>query len=439
MNSNLKLLSAGLLVAALAGCGGGGGGEMEETPPPTPEEECLAGGGVVYEDGACKTAEDLKNEGAAEEGAKRDQEDADDQAAADAIAAQKAAETLRRVLNTAINGTDAGATPDADPATDLSYSLVVTATGPAGLKANDAYESRSVSVTGRAFNLEYSGELTEGKVTVTGVADVDGTSVSSTRAKAAVFATSGQKNHSVNTAVGTTNAVFRTSGTYHGVSGTFECDPRTEGTACASQVTTDGVLSLILGTWTFAPSSLTANVSDGSAVLFGWWTNDLGKDDEVARVFYGPEDAAANSTFNLGGTATYSGSAVGQYAIHRGVGAANDSGAFTADAMLEIEYGGLTAGDSTVSGMIDGFMGADGMARDWTVELESADMENGAWTAGTTVWTMGGTKGASGGNWRGATYGGRATATPSATSGAFNASHGNIGNMIGAFGADLDN
>ena len=60
MNSTWKLLPAGLLVAALAGCGGGGGGEMmEPEPDPTPEEQCSAAGNI-WDDGECKTAEDLR-------------------------------------------------------------------------------------------------------------------------------------------------------------------------------------------------------------------------------------------------------------------------------------------------------------------------------------------------------------------------------------------
>ena len=78
MNSNLKLLPAALLVAvlALAGCGGGGSDDMtpDPMPMPTPEEECLAGGGVVYEDGVCKTADDLRAEGRDAEAERREAE-----------------------------------------------------------------------------------------------------------------------------------------------------------------------------------------------------------------------------------------------------------------------------------------------------------------------------------------------------------------------------
>ena len=56
----------------------------------------------------------------------------------------------------------------------------------------------------------------------------------------------------------------------------------------------------------------------------------------------------------LQGTATYSGGAAGKYALHSTTGGTNDAGHFTADATLEANFN-----NDTVSGTIDGFMGAD--------------------------------------------------------------------------------
>lgn len=433
MNSNWKLLSAGLLVAALAGCGGGSGDDEMEMPP-TPEEACAAMGQgyAIDSDGECKSLDDAREEGADAEGDKRDQEDADEQAAADAKAAQEAAQALRAALVAAIGGARDGDLT-ANPGDDYFVNAVPAA---AALRGEDAHMSMSVAVMGEPFNEEYT--LTNGSITLT----ANTGDFPYNRAKASAFSTSGSKNHSNNTLVDG-NARFRTTGTYHGVAGTFTCAPRAAGTPCSSDVSGTQEFTLANGEWTFTPSSASANVMDGNAAKYGWWTDDIGKATREARVYFGAgDDAEPRTDFGGGGKATYKGEAVGQYAIHRGVGADNDSGAFTADATIEANFASTGA---TVSGMIDGFMGADGNARDWTVELQRASLASGVWapeattgttTPGTTVWTMDGdNKAAAAGGWNGAMYGGSTTATPTAVAGAFAAEHGNIGNMIGAFGA----
>ncbi len=416
MNSNWKLLPATLLVAvlALAGCGGGG----DSTPTgPTPEEEANQ---------RADEAEQRADQAEADLEAER-QRQADEKAAADAKAAQEAAETLRRVLATAISGA-ADSTATDNPVTD--YVVTVAAAGPAGLKDNDAYKSMTVSVMGKPFNKEYT-SISDGVVTLVD-ADTEQDAFPVSRYDVPAFGTSGTKTHIHNGVTSNGTARFTTTGSYHGVAGTFTCT----GT-CTSTWTTADALDLG-GTWTFKPDNPSANVMDGNAVQYGWWTNDLGKTaTEVARVYYGPKDMNAFE-YAGGGTATYKGSAVGQYAVHRGAGAENDSGMFTADATLNADFGT----DAEISGMIDGFMGADGMARDWMVELRAATIATGAWADGMTVWTMGGDKGSVGGNWRGATYGPGDTPdtgmTPAAVAGSFSAVHGNIGNMIGAYGADVE-
>ncbi len=432
-------MSATLLAGALAlaGCGGSSNGEgmvddMDDML--TPEEQCDAENGE-FVDGECKSAADLQAELDAKEKA-----DADEKAAADAKMAQVDAAALRAALAKAIGG-DVDVSTTANPGND--YFVTVAAAGPSGLKDNDAYKDMVVSVAGKTFSKQYP-SISNGVVTLV----TDGTPQAdfpSSRIKVAAFGTSGQKTHTANGVNSRGAARFTTSGSYHGVDGTNTCT----GT-CTSNWNDSDALQLG-GTWAFMPSDPNGNVMDGSAVQYGWWTNDLGKSSAVARVYYGPKDMSAYTDFAGGGTATYKGDAVGQYAIHRGAGADNDSGAFTANATLNADFGG---NDAEISGMIDGFMGADGVARDWTVTLGAATIADGVWkpaiTPGNsadleamTVWTMDGAKGSAAGGWSGAFYGlsGRGTAvTPAAAAaaGAFSAEHGNIGNMIGAFGAEKE-
>ena len=432
MNSNLKLLPAALLVAvlALAGCGGS---SSDSTPTgPTPEEEANQ-----RADDAEQRADQAEADLEAERKARAEAE-----AAAAAEAAQKAAATLRNALSKALTAADDATSP-------VAYHQTTAPSG-AALRLEDAHDSFTVAVMGMPFNKEYTAYINNGRVTLAAT-PADGVSLGFSNAKAPAFSTSGTKVHSVNTAVGTTGATFVTAGSYHGVSGTFTCTPTDTATPCSSTIDQTDALQLV-GTWTFAPGNPAARVTDGQAVQYGWWHDDLGKTTEEVRVFYAGKDAGTVVTSfaggSLGGKATYRGNAAGLYAIHRGAGAENDSGAFTADAMLEADFG--TA--ATISGMIDGFMGADGEPRDWSVALVSQSIDDTAGTfaattgalapddSGKTIWTMGGEKGAASGGWFGAFYADEAatTTTPPAVAGAFGASHGNIGSMIGSFGAGVE-
>ena len=75
----------------------------------------------------------------------------------------------------------------------------------------------------------------------------------------------------------------------------------------------------------------------------------------------------------LMGTATYVGGAAGKYSLHSTTGGENDAGHFTADAELEANFT-----DDMITGTIDNFRGADGMPRNWSVEL----MEQGVGDTG---------------------------------------------------------
>lgn len=432
MNSTWKLLPAGLLLAVLAGCGGGGGGEMME-PEPTPEEECLAGDGVVYEDGTCKTADDLRAEGRDAEAEEREKADADKKAADEAMATQMSAKALQKVLEGVSAFTDkAGATLD----------------------DRDDHSLMSVAVMGKAF--EDAGITGYVSATNTLTFTVDG-STADARIAGSGFSTAGSKEHDTNRFTGTGNdrvGHFDTGGTYYGVSGTYTCTPATGSTAKCSTSRDAATGNLILGpsghAWTFKPADAKARVTDGKSVEYGWWA-DVNSDTGLvtaAGVFHGPATgtALADNALTIGGKATYTGSAVGKYAIHRGAGSENAAGHFTADATLNAVFGT----EATISGMIDNF-NAGGESVDWTVALQkqqitgtgvfqadrtdSDPLADGASGYAKTVWSMGDSKAAADGMWQGGVYGAGGTAAPTAASGAFTSTYGNIGNMVGAFGA----
>ena len=110
--------------------------------------------------------------------------------------------------------------------------------------------------------------------------------------------------------------------------------------------------------------------------------------------------------------------------------------------MLNVKWGDETA-DGSVTGMVDGFVGADGESRDWSVTLNEADIANATGTFADpdngTVWTMGVDQAGAAGSWSGTFYeapaAGDYEGTPTTALGEFRASHGNVGQMAGAFGA----
>ena len=140
------------------------------------------------------------------------------------------------------------------------------------------------------------------------------------------------------------------------------------------------------------------------------------------------------------GTATYTGGAAGKYALRSSTGGTNDAGHFTANAMLEADFN-----DDMITGTIDGFVGADGESRDWSVEL----MESGVGDTGIilgsdgtgdqmmTVWTIGGTDGDAAGGWQGTLQNNGDDGVPKVGTGTFYSEFGEAGKMVGAFGVNL--
>ncbi len=411
MKISTTILSATLLAGALAlaGCGGSGNEAMDDDMDmdsgPTAEE---------------KLAE------AEAEIAKRDKAEAEAKAAADAKAALAMAQKLHDVL----------AGTDSEIKTDTM-----------GKDANDEQNSMSISVMGKAFSKAYPSTLdgvsSDGKNTLTIME-----SEANPRIMGSAFSTSELKVHTQDKTrtVGDANqAYFSTSGSYHGVAGTYEC-VATGANGCTSKVDAGGDGIVLVGTWKFTPSDANAPVSAADGVKWGWWLEKAENEVSHAHVYYmkgnnGLVAVTDGLPSEHGGKATYMGDAIGQYSVYGGANGKNDSGAFEADATLQATFGTSAA----ISGTIDNFMGADGMPRMWSVELmktpeaENLDTDTGVISGGKVIWTMDGAKGGEAGEWQVSAYGSAADSTddPSAVAGAFKAEHEtNRGRMIGAFGAE---
>ena len=227
--------------------------------------------------------------------------------------------------------------------------------------------------------------------------------------------------------------------------------------------------------WTFTPDlgAMTArSTPDANYFVYGWWlrnSDELGYQVGTFTDFVDTTDTALTALVEatlgaLEGSATYMGHAAGKYALLPGLdNPTGDVGHFTANVMLKADWGDGTTtagtGLGTISGMVDGFMGADGMARDWTVELEKTNLTGTGATAVSdrdgltgvgmkTVWTIGDAADAAG-QWTGQLYEAAPTTharagTPMTALGEFTAEHGVVGeadsafgHMAGAFGATL--
>ena len=249
-------------------------------------------------------------------------------------------------------------------------------------------------------------------------------------------------------------------GSFHGVSGTYSCTPTADNT-CAAQVAAEGftlgqtldatnAFTASADAWTFKPSDANARVmstADTMYASYGWWLHKTADGmTYTASAFFdykgGDDDAELASGFNgLNGTATYMGGAAGKYALSSSTGGMNDAGHFTAKAMLEADFT-----KNMISGTIDNFVGADGMSRDWSVELmdtavSATGVIAGDGTVGNTdrqmtKWTIGGTAGAASGEWAGQLYENGTDGVPKTAAGTFFSMYGMGNSMVGAFGAN---
>ena len=239
-------------------------------------------------------------------------------------------------------------------------------------------------------------------------------------------------------------------GSYHGVSGTYSCTPADANTDCSATVASRG-FTLGGGTWTFKPGNPEARVMstpDAHYASYGWWIHKSADGKTfTASAFVDDKDdgteanvPAATGITALQGTATYMGGAAGKYALSSSTGGTNDAGHFTARATLEADFG-----DDMITGTIDDFIGADGMSRDWSVELMEQTITDtglingtdgaGAGGASMTKWTIDGMAGDADGQWRGSLQDNGDDGVPKVGTGTFHSTYGQGNSMVGAFGA----
>ena len=251
-------------------------------------------------------------------------------------------------------------------------------------------------------------------------------------------------------------------GSFHGVDGTYSCTPGGSG-VCAVRVAdkgfqlgkvtsaTDSTWAANVAEWTFKPADVDARVTDAkddAYASYGWWIHKAANDGAFTASAFVDEEGTVDKATGLNtlkGTATYMGGAAGKYALASSTGGTNDAGHFTARATLEANFTKNTD-DKAITGMIDMFMGADGMPRDWSVKLNGSPImdtgeigDDGDGTAGnaSTVWTIGEDAAKAAGSWTGTLRNNGKDDVPQVATGTFNADYGLAGKMVGAFGANV--
>ena len=233
--------------------------------------------------------------------------------------------------------------------------------------------------------------------------------------------------------------IVRFGGTFHGASGYFHCTAQ----PCTIGRRGDRY-TIVEGTWAFhTTDAARALIDDKSYMYFGWWKREQKSNEMLTfETFHGVKAAAYLATvdatnFNLlGGSATYRGRAIGQYAIYQPLGAQSGTGSFTASAMLTANFT-----DNLLSGTVTGFSNDP----DWSLTLNSRTMAGGSVAGGTTDWTIAGNTSSRQGAWEAvffseAPYVGQ---TPDGVVGDFtgiydadaDAENGDVGRIVGAFGA----
>ena len=181
------------------------------------------------------------------------------------------------------------------------------------------------------------------------------------------------------------------------------------------------------------------DVVDETYMYFGWWSRENlnpGQGETVwsFRAFHGGNDSRDENVDDVNGTATYSGPAVGYYAIYQPLGTQSGHGEFSATATLTADFDSAT---ETLEGRIDQFSGHS----DWFLTLKRGPIVSGATSVDTdgVTWSIGGIP-HDGGEWEAAFYSNlasanRANVVPSGVAGTFEAEYSTVGRLIGAFGA----
>jgi len=275
------------------------------------------------------------------------------------------------------------------------------------------------------------------------------------------------------------------SGSWDEVPGDFQC-PASE-TTCSITANSKGVITAVVGTWTFTPDYLGADgtslagtddanvatreddlaepnvrVADSDYLRFGWWTSMDEDDGSVSfRTFFGGQDAYSDTDFDaLTGEAKYVGPAAGRYAAKTfNTNATINSirhGEFTATATLTARFGGddiAASKQDQIEGMVDNFKDENGNSMGGfsvtlgTIGTQALTGGEGAFSGtGQTDGEDGGVSGAvagspiSSGDWTGQFFGNPAADatgnanTPGSVAGSFDA-HSSHGHVAGAFGA----
>ena len=246
-------------------------------------------------------------------------------------------------------------------------------------------------------------------------------------------------------------------GTFHGVSGTYECTTP----PCMVSTANDGMISSTGGPWTFTPDADLAGEividlpPDTDYLYFGWWLKEPADSDGTYafRTFSGGTvPFAVGQKFTSGnndgllGTASYQGRAAGQYVTKDftgGVLSGGTAGVFTATATLAANFGGndIAVNDQfNIRGSVAEFMdaGSGTPLEGWSVTLNTVDLAPdsasfGGTAGGTTTATLGGVTGT--GTWEGAFFGNaRADGKPGSVAGVFDA-HLPAAHISGGFGA----
>ena len=344
-------------------------------------------------------------------------------------------------MNGGFSGTMLGWDDDARTDTMIVYTDI---SAPSGRLFSEAYGNGGQSITSAA-----AGGLNGAQTGVTGTA-FDGR-------------TGGLVEHAANAKSATTvteNDVVKLSGRYKNAMGSYTCTPA-DGAACTSTVNSDGSITFSAGDgtngiWTFtANTGAMVSVPDGNGYMtFGWWMRDnkatASPLDNVA-VFYSAaytdaDGSAITSTNTLTGTAKYEGGAAGKYAWRNVDEGMAHGGHFTAKASLTADFTAGVDGD-TLSGSISDFrIGDDGMDPNWTVTLSEAAIPGTGTVARAatvmTTWDVGGNKAKAAGGWEAQLSNSgpaRNDNLPTGVAGAFNATFGEQGAMVGAFGANITN
>ena len=284
----------------------------------------------------------------------------------------------------------------------------------------------------------FSGEM--GKYGSTDGIDSDGNLVIEAGTDATLIASSAfPTGPGIRTHMEGSGGMVEVSGTFDGVAGTYVCTPA-QGNGCTSSIKAGGGIALAGGGgWKFVPmQGAMVPKPDSEYRYFGWWLRDVDESYAFGAFHAGVGDDEQDfaGLAAVQGRATYTGPAAGRFVIDPQIGDAAVGG-FTASATLEVDFGDATA-PGTVSGTVDRFM-VDGDAMAWSVELQSARIgADGAIAAdGGTVWSIDGRAGGTPGSpiWSGRLHDVGEDQVPNAATGMFESVFGDIGRMIGAFGA----